>query len=1195
MKKVLVVGLGGSGGKTIGFLMDEALAQIKDMGWDSNKLPDCWSFVHIDVPSNAAAAVAGDNLAADVNAQGGTYIGITNPGSSYPNSDSAAFSKFKSSSRLANSSEGIRDFLKWRPDPNGLAAGVAILGGAGAFRGIGRVLTISAGDAIARDLESAISKLINVPSNDGDKLANVMGEGVVFEADAQPIILLVSSMAGGTGSSMILDVADIINGLTASFNSARFDGRETAAFLYTADVFKKWPTTYLRAGAQTLAAVSELVHASTRIAEPWNEKEWRQLVSGGIVPNESNRSRGPKVIFPVGASVDGKAFGENPIDIYRGFSRVLTPILVSSGIQDEFQTYVLTNWPNEVAVTPDLNGIFTPVASRGAAKNQLPALFGGFGSSTLSTGRDRYKEYAAQRIARRAAEILYEGFERASSEASATRMAKIQSAATRLYPRFQQVLNFDGFGGFDPANLQKKVLGTHLGSTPAAYTDKFVGIFSGAFNNGTGANVQTVLTTNWRSSEQARQNEIASNAKVAVLAWAQQMVREIQEALILGVSEYGLAVGEELLNHLSADLQKLAAGLTAQAIPAQDGQIKNAVMGIGKINGAVTPANPAVGDFNSKVRSYVMDSLRVQVNKSLAETIAEFQTTILVGIRNEMSNLERALQVEFGAAPTAVSSAAYRDAPLVSWPKGTNVPPHFEPAVNEVLLTAVSSFSTDFERDIVASIAGTGNPDDALSEAARRVIARRETVLRGAEASYGPIQGWKDGNTGGNHPHISFSETWRPVKLDPIKPLNPRIQLKLTAKDIHGYAQDWLEIVGNPFEIACRLSISNWLSSNPDNKSYFSQKLSEAITLASPLVELDQDLVSSFHGNGHFGVKYEFSTIPIQSTDTEISNIIRPRLNSGNKGELNWGSFEKQCKPASMAQVISISGTSSTYVPWVSKSITDPVNNAINHFRQDGDGLGGFWTNMRARTLSQFVPLAEDRILSFLRGWIIGRLTGRIVTEQGKHGFEVKVYRDKDIHGHDAKWLQFSQEVIGAKALGLHSPTGGSDTTGWNIPAILLESFSLAMSQISSGNTSAWEPYAEVIRLGNSMYSISGIGHAEGSAVALDNWLNGTDEALGLKSQLSGVETVELARAWVAQIIEDMRSMRDYPITSQNFWNIDSVFEIIDLLEDAAELVKKELERDDLGLAASSPAQSSTQKIATSATGLPPTPPKAQA
>jgi len=114
MKKVLVVGLGGSGGKTIGFLMDEALAQIKDMGWDSNKLPDCWSFVHIDVPGNAGQAIAGDGTAGDINAQGGTYIGISNPGAIYDNADISAFDKFKKSSSVSNSNEGLRDYLKWR-------------------------------------------------------------------------------------------------------------------------------------------------------------------------------------------------------------------------------------------------------------------------------------------------------------------------------------------------------------------------------------------------------------------------------------------------------------------------------------------------------------------------------------------------------------------------------------------------------------------------------------------------------------------------------------------------------------------------------------------------------------------------------------------------------------------------------------------------------------------------------------------------------------------------------------------------------------------------------------------------------------------------------------------------------------------------------------------------------------------------
>jgi hypothetical protein len=194
-----------------------------------------------------------------------------------------------------------------------------------------------------------------------------------------------------------------------------------------------------------------------------------------------------------------------------------------------------------------------------------------------------------------------------------------------------------------------------------------------------------------------------------------------------------------------------------------------------------------------------------------------------------------------------------------------------------------------------------------------------------------------------------------------------------------------LDIVGNPFELACRLSISSWLANNQGNTALFAQKLSDAITLASPLVELDQNLITAFHGPTHAGITYDFSAMPVDPEDQSISNIVKPKLVSGNKGATNWGIFTSQCKPASMAQVISISGRTSPYIPWASKSLTDPVNNALTHFRQDNNGLGTFWTNMRARTLSQFVPLAEDRILSFLRGWIIGRLTGRVQNGIGKH------------------------------------------------------------------------------------------------------------------------------------------------------------------------------------------------------------------
>ena len=197
MKKVLVIGLGGSGGKTVGFLMDEALAQIKDMGWSSNRLPDCWSFVHIDVPPSVNLAVAGTGLTANVTDQFGHYVPVTNPGALYSNIDQVVFNQFSNSS--SNSSEGLRDLLKWRPNPDGIAATIDITGGAGAFRAIGRTLTLAAGDSLYKELKTVVSNLMNVSSEDGVELARVIGDGAAYDASDSPLIILVSSMAGGTG------------------------------------------------------------------------------------------------------------------------------------------------------------------------------------------------------------------------------------------------------------------------------------------------------------------------------------------------------------------------------------------------------------------------------------------------------------------------------------------------------------------------------------------------------------------------------------------------------------------------------------------------------------------------------------------------------------------------------------------------------------------------------------------------------------------------------------------------------------------------------------------------------------------------------------------------------------------------------------------------------------------------------------
>ena len=50
MRSFLVIGLGGSGGKTIRYLKQSLGEWLNEIGWASG-MPQGWQFLHIDIPS----------------------------------------------------------------------------------------------------------------------------------------------------------------------------------------------------------------------------------------------------------------------------------------------------------------------------------------------------------------------------------------------------------------------------------------------------------------------------------------------------------------------------------------------------------------------------------------------------------------------------------------------------------------------------------------------------------------------------------------------------------------------------------------------------------------------------------------------------------------------------------------------------------------------------------------------------------------------------------------------------------------------------------------------------------------------------------------------------------------------------------------------------------------------------------------
>ena len=74
MHKVLVVGCGGSGARTLSYMLDQLHADLAVHGID--EVPGCWQFLNVDTPLQEEQGEA----VASVSRQGGSYVacGVAN-------------------------------------------------------------------------------------------------------------------------------------------------------------------------------------------------------------------------------------------------------------------------------------------------------------------------------------------------------------------------------------------------------------------------------------------------------------------------------------------------------------------------------------------------------------------------------------------------------------------------------------------------------------------------------------------------------------------------------------------------------------------------------------------------------------------------------------------------------------------------------------------------------------------------------------------------------------------------------------------------------------------------------------------------------------------------------------------------------------------------------------------------------------
>ena len=274
-----------------------------------------WQFVHIDVPS---AADSGPEGLANVPTQGGTYIGCGPQGSSYAILDGALSQRLAEDGAL----DTIATWAPRRPDQvtNPISAG------AGQYRSIGRMITLSKAGEIRSKLQAAWDELFRVETMSEMASLELPGAGT-FDPNEPPLVLVVSSMAGGSGASMALDVCRLLTLVSG------LDPKLMGVFMVTPDIFESLPqSARIGVRANALAMFGEIVASQSGAARDHDVRILRALgqQNGEGEPIPFAR------VFPVGRYIgaDRTIFGDgSQFAVYRGLGRGLAGLMMSGDRQ----------------------------------------------------------------------------------------------------------------------------------------------------------------------------------------------------------------------------------------------------------------------------------------------------------------------------------------------------------------------------------------------------------------------------------------------------------------------------------------------------------------------------------------------------------------------------------------------------------------------------------------------------------------------------------------------------------------------------------------------------------------------------------------------------------------------------------------------------------------------------------------------
>ena len=1031
----LIIGVGGSGGKTIRAMRQTLLRRLRAKGW-KGEFPEAWQFLEIDTISTQG----GGNFSAPL-LPANQFLGLV------PQAVDYAGLRNQLIQRMPRGEQNLA-LGGWLPENTA----VPIQKGAGQYRTLGRAVVASQLSQLQQALTRSYGRLSAPGVLEELREVSMTMYGKAEGQAPLPMALVISSVAGGSGAGIYLDVAEALKSLEASFE------KRTQVLLFGPDVFNNIPQ-----GLRDSIPANALGAMNETLAGMWAEGPGAgsaSLFGNSGLNGRGTAGFGPRNTYLIGASNGQVSFGDQD-SVYRAAGESLATLVADEAVQTWMVEYAIVNVFVNSANPIICNDESMLKSSQNVFHSQP---LGSIGVGRVSLGLDRFSEYIAEGAARWTVEkLLWPQFVPPNPMNPQTPQQIVEEAVDRSWSQF---LTDSGLNERGDVNEVIDAL------TPIGLDDRAKSFASAVINKASGGVPPAGLPSNqWISNVvnffnlQRKAYETDEQAEIYKVAqnWTVEIQDRVLRTVALVSARQGLNVASRLVEKLRDEVKFVA----TQELPLEaSSEIRKLDQIASKISEGLPQGMSAVqtqamsnvvGPIMLKAASFLTNSMRMSL---AAELMADLDDSFLQPLENSLRNSVSELLI----SATAAQNRRGEQNPFPSYANISTgvIPDRFNPSVVETLLIDVADFPktlsgliqdsldenvrTNWEARFIERITLGTKLDSRGDDEEPTIIQRRATwVPQNANARRHP-EGAQKAQFAIITDTDEYIERNREWLSDPVTTLGKFL------------VQDLQEYLSYPDPTIANVRINAY-------KAAFSS----ALKLSAPLCSLNKALIGQVHSNVlSKGDRYvHMSTIPFKDQG-DLKDLYDITVHEIQQAKLWDPSETPKCFKAvgGIQQIDIFSTLTSAMNPMVFTSLMNPVIESWSRNNNSIQLRQGFWTNRRARPLTEAIPMAPEQVDKVVRGWFVSQLLNlRSATADQSRGPKISIF-DREMR----KNVDFPHPLIGLRS---ESIVSNPDL----LPAVL-ESLGLAMAQCEQmSNLTPLEPYWAMLRLGEAYQEV------------LENWI----------------------------------------------------------------------------------------------------------